>query len=98
MYWENDGDFAHMTQGPLDVISTYSSGELTLDSAPTFFLTDTVTDTSQGGSNPWQYFVRRYAIRMPSTLTGTNGYLKIMVKLQGSVQGNSQKVIFLNQQ
>ena len=98
MYWENDGDFAHMTQGPLDVISTYSSGELTLDSAPTYFLTDTVTDTSSGGSNPWQYFVRRYAIRMPSTLTGTNGYLKIMVKLQGSIQGNSQKVIFLNQQ
>ncbi len=98
MYWENDGDFAHMTQGPLDVISTYSGGELTLDSTPTYFLTDTVTDTSSGGSNPWQYFVRRYAIRMPSTLTGTNGYLKIMVKLQGSIQGNSQKVIFLNQQ
>ena len=98
LYWENDGDFAHMTQGPLDVISTYSSGELTLDSAPTYFLTDTVTDTSAGGSNPWSYFVRRYAIRMPSTLTGTNGYLKIMVKLQGSIQGNSQKVIFLNQQ
>ena len=98
MYWENDGDFAHMTQGPLDVISTYSGGELTLDSTPTYFLTDTVTDTSSGGSNPWQYFVRRYAIRMPSTLTGSNGYLKIMVKLQGSIQGNSQKVIFLNQQ
>ena len=98
MYWENDGDFAHMTQGPLGVISTYSGGELTLDSTPTYFLTDTVTDTSSGGSNPWQYFVRRYAIRMPSTLTGTNGYLKIMVKLQGSIQGNSQKVIFLNQQ
>ena len=98
LYWENDGDFAHMTQGPLDVISTYSGGELTLDSAPTYFLTDTVTDTSSGGSNPWQYFVRRYAIRMPSTLTGSNGYLKIMVKLQGSIQGNSQKVIFLNQQ
>ena len=98
LYWENDGDFAHMSQGPLDVISTYGSGELTLDSAPTYFLTDTVTDTSSGGSNPWQYFVRRYAIRMPSTLTGSNGYLKIMVKLQGSNQGNGQKVIFLNQQ
>mgnify|MGYP000704345771 CR=1 FL=1 len=63
-----------------------------------WILTDTVTDTSAGGSNPWAYFVRRYAIRMPSTLTGTNGYLKIMVKLQGSIQGNAQKVIFLNQQ
>ena len=95
MYWETDGDFAHHAQGPLDVTSNYSTGEPSLDAVPTTYLSATKTATSANGSSPWSYFIKRYAINLTSTLQGSDGYFKVLIKTTGFT---GSEIRFLNQQ
>jgi hypothetical protein len=95
MYWETDGDFAHHAQGPLDVTSDYSGGKVSLDAIPTAYLSATKTATSYNGSSPWSYFIKRYAINLTSTLTGSDGYFKVLLKTTGFT---GTEIRFLNQQ
>ena len=95
IYWETDGDFAHQAQGPLDVISDYSAGELSLDAVPTTYLSATKTATSYNGSSPWSYYIKRYAINLTGTLTGDDGVFKVLLKTTGY---GGTEIRFLNQQ
>jgi hypothetical protein len=95
IYWETDGDFAHQAQGPLDVTSDYSGGEVSLDAIPTAYLSATKTATSYNGSSPWSYFIKRYAINLTGTLTGSDGYFKVLLKTTGFT---GTEIRFLNQQ
>jgi len=86
IYWETDGDFAHHAQGPLDLIN--SLYPVSLLQAPQGFLSDTTTGTAANGSNPWNYFIKRYNIVTSENTTGGNGFIKIVVKTIG-YNGNS---------
>ena len=95
MYWETDGDFHHHAQGPLDVISDYPTGELSLDAVPSVYLSATKDATSYNGSSPWSYYIKRYAIRITGTGTGSDGYFKIILKTNNF---NGTDIRFLNKQ
>ena len=95
MYWETDGDFAHHAQGPLDVTSDYSGGEVSLNAIPTAYLSATKTATSYNGSSPWSYFIKRYAINLTANLTGSDGVFKVILKTTGF---NGSEIRFLSQQ